>query len=206
MAAEDPVDYATHQAAVREKKEALDARDAAQVELGKLRVAASLAEKQATQIQALKEQLAAQATESATTLALSDAGVTDPEDRAHLLFAHSRIPEADRLPIGESLAAWREDPNAAPSIAQVILGKAEGAADESGGAEGGGGPKRPPAPDVNGGGARGPGDTPASFTLDQINSAGPEELMKMAKALSGEHPELAEVAGLSEILTPSGSP
>lgn len=48
-------------------------------------------------------------------------GVTDPELYEAARWAHSRLPEEDRPAFGDALAAWKEDPSAAPLVLRPHL-------------------------------------------------------------------------------------
>lgn len=129
-----------------------------------------------------------------TFKAITSAGLTDPELVEAAEWAHSRLPEKDRPPIGEWLSGLREDPSKAPLVLRPHLGEGTGGAGgggqggaggqgaAGGGGQGGAGGQGGGAPSANNG-TRPFTGAPSTLTPQQIAALSPEEYKAQREAI-----------------------
>lgn len=86
---------------------------------------------QAGKVQSLEQELAQTREKHGVDLALIDAGITDPDVRAVVELAHSRLPVAEggtKPSIPEWVGGWKTSPDQVPQIVRPFLQQAQPAA------------------------------------------------------------------------------
>lgn len=149
--------------------------ESARGELEAYKAKAETAETLTAEVKRLKAEIAGLGEQHATERSLWSAGLTDPDELELVKFAHGRLPEKDRPPLGAWVEGLKKDPSKAPKLIENIAGrwKSTGKTTTSSSTEGGGSrrstirPNRGVIEDEGGGG----GGTPTQAEIDAATAA-----------------------------------
>lgn len=97
--------------------------EALRTEFEGIRARAETADTLGARVKALEAELKGRDEQHQTERALFAAGLTDPDELELVKFAHGRLPEKDRPPLGAWVDGLKKDPTKAPKLIEGIAGR-----------------------------------------------------------------------------------